>query len=103
MSENERIPPRARDTEYILLGLRTAKGISRQEFEYRFRLPFDPIQAVLERFEKSGHAALQSGRWHLTPEGFLVSNQIIGRCLEALAEEKLRREKAAINHDYRVR
>lgn len=103
LSENERIPSRARDTEYIMLGLRITHGISRQEFEYRFRLPFDPIQAVLERFEKSGHAALQSGRWHLTPEGFLVSNQIIGQCLEALAEEKLRRERATMNHDYRVR
>ena len=52
------------------------------------------MQAALERFERSGHAILRSGRWHLTPEGFLLSNQIIGQCLEALADEKLRREEA---------
>ena len=103
LSENERIPQRERDIEYLMLGLRLTGGISRQEFEYRFRLPFTPIQAVLEEFEKSGHAALRGGRWGLTPEGFLLSNQIIGRCLEALAAEKLRREEAAARHDFRVR
>ena len=62
LSENERIPARVRDIEYIMLGLRTAKGISRQEFEYRFRLPFAPVQAVLARCEGSGHAVLRGGR-----------------------------------------
>ncbi len=103
LSENDRIPLRERDIEYIMLGLRITKGVSRQEFEYRYRLPFDPIQTVLERFEKSGHAVHWGGRWHLTPEGFLLSNQIIGLCLEALGEEKFRRERAAANHDYRIR
>lgn len=102
LSENERISPRDRDTEYIMLGLRTAKGLSRQEFEYRFRLPFGPVQAVMERFAKSGHAVLKGGRWRLTPEGFLLSNQIIGQALEALAAEKVRREEAAARHDFRI-
>lgn len=102
LSENDRIPQRERDIEYIMLGLRTVKGISRQEFEYRFRLPFGPVQEVLERFEKEGRALLRGGRWRLTPEGFLISNQIIGLALEALAGEKLRREEAAIRHDFRV-
>ena len=102
LSENDRIPDRDRDIEYLMLGLRLARGISRQEFEYRFRLPFAPIQEVLERFRDSGHAVLRGGRWRLTPEGFLLSNQIIGQCLEALAEEKARREDAAARHDYRV-
>ena len=102
LSENDRIPDRDRDIEYLMLGLRITKGISRQEFEYRFRLPFGPVQAVLEKFSGSGHAVLWGGRWRLTPEGFLVSNQIIGLCLEALAGEKLRREEAAARHDYRV-
>ena len=102
LSENERIPPRERDIEYLMLGLRTAKGISRQEFEYRFRLPFAPLQAVLERCSASGHAELRGGRWRLTPAGFLVSNQIILQVLEALAGEKKRRENAALRHDFRV-
>lgn len=103
LSENDRIPDRDRDIEYLMLGLRITKGISRQEFEYRFRLPFGPAQEVLEKFRESGHALLRGGRWRLTPEGFLLSNQIIGQCLEALAGEKRRREEAAAKHDYRVR
>ena len=103
LSENERIPSRERDVEYIMLGLRTAHGLSRQEFEYRFRLPFGPVQAVLERFSESGHAVFHGGRWRLTPEGFLLSNQIIAQALDALADEKARREEAAVKHDFRIR
>ena len=103
LSENERIPQRERDIEYIMLGLRTVRGISRQEFEYRFRLPFGPLQEIMEQFERTGRARMREDRWCLTPEGFLVSNQIIGQLLEALAGEKLRREEAAAKHDFRVR
>ena len=103
LESSEHIPPRERDIEYVMLGLRLTQGISRQEFENRYRLPFAPIQSVLERFRATGHAALAGERWRLTPEGFLVSNQIIGQALEALAGEKLRREEANARHDYRVR
>ena len=102
LSESEHIPPRERDLEYLMLGLRTARGIARQEFENRFRLPFAPIQAAMERFQDSGHAVRSGERWRLTPEGFLVSNQIIGQVLDALAQEKLHRNEAAANGDYRV-
>ena len=103
LESSEHIPPRERDIEYVMLGLRLTQGISRQEFENRYRLPFAPIQSVLERFRATGHAALAGERWRLTPEGFLVSNQIIGQALEALAGEKLRREEANARRDYRVR
>ena len=103
LESSEHIPSRERDIEYVMLGLRLTQGISRQEFENRYRLPFAPIQSVLERFRATGHAALAGERWRLTPEGFLVSNQILGQALEALAGEKLRREEANARHDYRVR
>ena len=103
LSENERIPPRDRDLEYLMLGLRTADGIEKRTFEYRFRLPFAPIQAVLEKFRDTGHAVeAEPGRWRLTPTGFLVSNQIIVQVLDALAQEKVRREQAAADRDYRI-
>ena len=102
LSESERIPPRERDLEYLMLGLRTAYGIERREFENRFRLSFDPIQDTLETFLATGHAVQSSGRWRLTPEGFLVSNQIIGQVLDALSQEKLRRRQAAASGDYRI-
>ena len=102
LSESERIPPRERDLEYLMLGLRTARGIERREFENRFRLSFAPVQETLEKCAGPGYAVQSGGRWRLTPEGFLVSNQIIGQVLEALGQEKLRRRQAAANGDYRI-
>ena len=102
LSESERISDRDRDLEYLMLGLRTVRGIEKGEFEHRFRLPFAPMAAVLERFEKTGHAKKEDDRWRLTPEGFLLSNAVIGAVLDALNEEKLRRRAAAAAGDYRI-
>lgn len=102
LSESERIPDRERDMEYLMLGLRTAEGICRKTFENRCRMSFDPIEQVLEKMVSPGYARKEGDRWRLTPEGFLVSNQIIGQVLDALGQEKLRREAAAARGDYRV-
>ena len=40
LSESERIPPLDRDTEWIMLGLRTAAGLDPRVFESRFRRRF---------------------------------------------------------------
>lgn len=103
LAEQERIAPRDRDTEYIMLGLRTAHGIDKRTFENRFRLPFAPIEAVMEKFRQSGHAAKEDDRWHLTAEGFLLSNTIILAALDALGQEKIRREQAAFQKDFRIK
>lgn len=50
-----------------------------------------------------GYVKKEEDRWHFTPEGFLVSNQIIGQALEALETEKRRRAEAAARGDYRIR
>lgn len=102
IDQQEQIAPRDRDTEYIMLGLRTARGIDKRTFENRFRLPFAPMEAVLEQFQKSGHAVWEEGRWHLTPEGFLLSNTIILAVLDALGQEKIRRQQAAASGDFRI-
>lgn len=103
VAEKEHIAPRDRDTEYIMLGLRTSDGIDAKYFENRFRLPFAPIAAALEPFRKSGHAVAEEGRWYLTDEGFLLSNTIILAALDALGQEKIRREQAAARGDFRIR
>ena len=103
LSESQRIDDRERDMEYLMLGLRTAEGISRRTFERRCRRSFDPIERVLEKLAAPGYARKEGDRWRLTPAGFLVSNQIIGQVLDALGQEKLRRAEAAARGDYRVR
>ena len=47
-------------------------------------------------------AKFENGRWHLTPQGFLVSNAIIAAITEALEEEKQRRLERAQRGDYRI-
>ena len=84
LPEREAIGPRERLREYLLLGLRTAEGISREEFSRRGGPSFAPVEAVLERCRQAGDARRTEAGWHLTPEGFLVSNRIIGLALEAL-------------------
>ena len=103
LSENERIPPLDRDTEYLMLGLRTVRGIAPKTFENHYRRRFDCLLPFLEECRKAGYAVREEdGSWHLTPHGFLVSNQIIGGVLDALAADKQRRTDARARGDFRV-
>ena len=103
LSENDRIPPMDRDTEWLMLGLRTVRGLDPKEFEQRFRRRFAMFLPFLAQCEQAGYAVCEEDRWHLTPKGFLVSNQIIGGMLDVLAEDKRRRTEAAARGDFRVR
>jgi oxygen-independent coproporphyrinogen-3 oxidase len=103
LSENERIPPLDRDTEYLMLGLRTVRGIQPRTFENRYRRRFDCLVPFLKECEHAGYAVcMPDESWHLTPKGFLVSNRIIGGVLDALGEDKERRAQAEARRDYRV-
>ena len=78
IEEMEEIPPRERAAEYLMLRLRTTQGISGEEYEKRFLLPFKPLEKELEKYRQKGWALhSEGGRWRLTPEGFLLSNTII--------------------------
>ena len=78
MEEMEEIPMRERAGEYLMLRLRTNVGISAAEYEKLFLLPFAPLEDVLEKRRRFFHATqTDSGRWVLTPKGYLVSNDII--------------------------
>ena len=102
LSESDRIPPLDRDTEWIMLGLRTTAGLDPKVFENRFRRRFDPLGARLEVYADHGLAQRTEHGWRLTPRGFLVSNQIIGGMLGALAADKQRRAAASARGDFRV-
>ena len=87
MAEMEEIPLRERAGEYIMLRLRTSAGISPEEYQRTFMLPFEPLEAKLEKLRAYGRAEQSSdGRWSLTPKGYLVSNDIISDLLIAQDE-----------------
>ena len=49
-----------------------------EEYENKFLLPFAPLEQALEQCRQRGHTLRGTdGRWHLTAEGFLISNTII--------------------------
>ena len=76
------VPSRERAGEYLMMRLRTVSGLDPKEYEKRFLLPFRPLEAALVRCMQNRLAAKTfDGRWHLTPEGFLVSNSIISDLL----------------------
>ncbi len=82
LSESEMIPPRERGGEYLMLRLRTTLGIEEWEYRREFYMNFDPIAAKLSEYEQKGWAVRVGRRWRLTPEGFLLSNRLIGEILE---------------------
>ena len=82
IDESEIIPKRERCGEYLMLRLRTVQGINEQEYRSTYFMDFAPLQARLEQFRAQGWAEQTDGRWHFTPQGFLLSNQLIGDLLE---------------------
>lgn len=82
IDESEIIPKRERCGEYLMLRLRTVQGINEQEYRSTYFMDFAPLQARLEQFRVQGWAEQTDGRWHFTPKGFLLSNQLIGDLLE---------------------
>ena len=82
LDHSDRIPERERGSEYLMLRLRTTHGIEEWEYRRTYYMNFDPIGARLHDYEQHGWATRTDGRWHFTPEGFLLSNRLIGELLE---------------------
>lgn len=82
VDEDEPIPLKERSGEYLMLRLRTARGIEEWEYRRAYLMNFAPLEQRLQEYERRGLACRRDGRWRLTPQGFLVSNQIIGELLE---------------------
>ena len=86
VEEVQEIPARERAGEYLMLRLRTTTGLNPDEYERMFLLPFAPIEDVMIKQRNLGYAVqTEDNRWHLTPQGFLISNTIISDLL--LAQE----------------
>ena len=89
IDEQEEVPLWDRAGEYIMLRLRTLNGISGEDYERRFRLPFAPLEKELEK-QQGFATAVKSpdGRWRLTPKGYLISNSIISDLLNIQDQTK---------------
>ena len=66
-----------------MLRLRTNRGISPEEYEKNYLMPFSPLLDVIRPLAEQGCFLLERNRWKLTTEGYLISNQIIARLQEA--------------------
>lgn len=82
LQEVQQIASRERAGEYLMMRLRTVAGLDPKIYERRFLLPFAPLEKKLLECKERGLAGKTfDGRWHLTPNGFLVSNSIISDLL----------------------
>ena len=83
LDSQDLIPREERGSEYLMLGLRTVRGVEEWEYRGSYFMDFAPIEARLQQFAQAGWARkTDQGRWRLTPTGFLLSNQLIGDLLE---------------------
>ena len=85
VDEYEKVDPLERAVEYIMLAMRTSRGISEADYRVRCQCDWQPIIRTLRAFEAKGWAEETDGRWHFTVPGFLISNTLIGILLEAQA------------------
>jgi len=64
--------------EYVMLGLRTAEGISLDEYKAKFGCDFlANREAIIEKLIQDGYAMLNEGKLYLSEKGFYVSNSIL--------------------------
>ena len=90
LDSQDLIPQRERGGEYLMLRLRTTRGIEEWEYRGTYYMDFTPIEQRLQEFSAQGWVEKTPvGRWRLTPKGFLVSNQLIGDLMERQREVSL--------------
>ena len=83
-SHLEDIPLMERAGEYLMLRLRTARGVSGNEYARTFRVSFEAVERRLEEQRMRGLALREGDHWRLTEQGFLLSNRVIGEVLEVM-------------------
>ncbi len=85
IDEYQLVDPMERSVEYLMLAMRTNRGISEQDYRVRTQSDWKPILHALLAFQEKGWAEKTGDRWHFTVPGFLISNTLIGILLEAQA------------------
>ena len=83
LREVQEIPNRERAGEFLMLRLRLVSGLDPAMYEEKFMLSFAPLEKALQELKDRRLAQkTYDGRWHLTPEGFLISNTLLAELLE---------------------
>lgn len=77
-----------RASEYLMLLLRTTRGISEKEYYEIYPCSMDKTIELFRFYETQGWAILSGERWHFTPQGFLLSNTLIGEILEMQTKQR---------------
>jgi len=87
--EVERLVQEEQMEEFMILGLRMMRGVSRAEFQGRFKRPMETVYGnKLKKLEKQGLLTLGGDTVALTETGIDVSNQVF---VEFVPEEFVRR------------
>ncbi|MCI8624557.1 MAG: radical SAM family heme chaperone HemW [Provencibacterium sp.] len=74
--------------EFFMLRLRLAEGLDLLEVNRRYKIRPAALLKSAALLEKAQLLAVRGSRLALTPEGFLVSNAVIARLLEAAASDQ---------------
>ncbi len=90
VSQLENITDFEQAGEYLMLGLRTVRGISEAEYKDIFPCSFDDAAALMDSYVRQGWMRKTDDRWSFTPKGFLVSNTLIGSIIDCQTTARMR-------------
>jgi len=103
VDEYEEVSPLERAVEYVMLAMRTSRGISRYDYVTRTQCDWRPIGQVMEAFKEKGWVKQTEDRYHFTVPGFLISNTLIGILLETQANGRIEGSPWISEADYAAR
>ena len=89
IDQSERLTDFERAGEYLMLGLRTTSGISEKEYYDIFPCSFDMARGLLDSYVEKGWMMKNEERWNFTPQGFLLSNVLIGEVLDVQTKQRM--------------
>ena len=89
LEEYNQLDALERASEYLMLGMRTAKGISEMDYRRLCQSDWKPIEKTLKIFQEKGWVVPNGVRWHFTVPGYLLSNQLISILLEVQASGRV--------------
>lgn len=82
-SSVEEITPAALEVEYVMLGLRTSRGVVKADYQRRFGISFDEKYSErIREYAEAGFIINTEKKCRFSPEGMYVSNRILADILD---------------------